>query len=189
MQSPLVIDTWMLKLLARWSLCVIASAELLLWGRSCSENCSLLGVRCYYLGELCTWGVKCVCAAAIWSASAWTWSLLTPFSLVALHHGLFHHPALTNRVSLLAVSFKGGRALHSSVRAQTYPFSELPLLFPVAEPAPVFSKAGETQTSCVIITACASLSHVSALHPSGVFLVLVTYLALSQGSVRQIFMS
>lgn len=103
MQSPLVIDTWMLKLLARWSLCVIASAELLLWGRSCSENCSLLGVRCYYLGELCTWGVKCVCAAAIWSASAWTWSLLTPFSLVALHHGLFHHPALTEFLSWLWV--------------------------------------------------------------------------------------
>lgn len=130
-------------------------------------------------------------------------SVLLPFDLPVLGLGGFPPHSVSNcgppswavpspsfnRVSLLAVSFKGGRALHRSVRAQTRPFSELPLLLPVAEPAPVFSKAGETQTSCVIITACASLSHVSALHPSGVFLVLVTYLALSQGSVRQIFMS
>lgn len=82
-QSPLVIDTWMLKSLARWSLCVIASAELLLWGSCCSVNCCLLGVRCYYLGELCTWGSEmCLCCChLICSPSAWTWSLPTTFSL------------------------------------------------------------------------------------------------------------
>lgn len=73
--------------------------------------------------------------------------------------------------------------------AQTPLSPELPLLLPAAEPAPVFSKAGETQTLCVIITVLASLSHIPALHPSGVFLVLVAYLALSLGSVRQVFKS
>lgn len=74
-------------------------------------------------------------------------------------------------------------------RAQTPLSPELPLLLPAAEPAPVFSKAGETQTLCVIMTVLASLFHVSALHPSGVFLVLVTYPALFLGSVRQVFKS
>lgn len=85
------------------------------------------------------------------------------------------------------MNFKGGRALHSHVRTQTPLSPELPLLLPDAEPALVVSKAGETQTLCVIITVGASLSHISALHPSGVFLVLVAYHALSQGSVRQVF--
>lgn len=73
--------------------------------------------------------------------------------------------------------------------AQTPLSPELPLLLPAAKPAPIFFKAGETQTLWVVITVLASLSHVSALHPSGVFLVLAAYLALSLGSVRQAFKS
>lgn len=56
--------------------------------------------------------------------------------------------------------------------AQTPLLPELPLLLPAAEPAPVFSEAGETQTLCVIITVLTSLSHISALYPSGDFLSL-----------------
>lgn len=157
-------------------------------------SCHLLGARCCYLGELCPGGSEmCLCCChLICSPTARTWLLSTMFRLKLCLSltGLFHHPALMNRVSLLAMSFKGGKNSSQQCQELKHLFPpELPLLLPAAKPAPVFFKAGETQTLCVVITVLASLSHVSALHASGVFLVLAAYLALSLGSVRQIFKS
>lgn len=58
----------------------------------------------------------------------------------------------------------------------------LPLFLSATEPASVFSKSGETPNLCVEITVLAFLSRVSVPYPSGLFLVLVVYLAFSVGS-------
>lgn len=183
-QSPLVIDTWMLKWLARYSFCVLASAELLLWRRSCSVSCCPLGASCFDLGA-----VKCVCAAAIGSVPPVLGLCCFPphSQTVALPYGPLLSSSFNEQFPSWPQVLRVAELFTAVSGAQTPLFPESPLLLPAAEPAPIFFKAEETQTLCMIITVLASVSHISALHPSGVFLVLVAYLALSQGSMRQVF--
>lgn len=151
-QSLLVIDTWMLKSLERCSFCVLASAEFLLWRRSCSVSCCLLGARCCYLGGAVMW----------WQ---WNVSVLLPFGLclqcldfVAFHHihsqtvALPYGPLLSSSFNEQFPSWPRVLRVVELFRtmsgAQTPLLPELPLLLPAAEPAPVYPRL-EKPRPCV----------------------------------------